>query len=479
MLTYQDFLEVKNRGNQREIYDFILKVINEHRSSDMYKIALDADEYDKQQNSTIMNYIKYMYNSVGHKVVDFTASNTKICSNFFHRLNTQRNTYLLGNGVYFSKHKKEILNDDGSTTVIDETNEKLGDRFDIAVKECGYNGLIHGVCFGFWDIDHINVLPLTEFAPLWDEETSELRAGIRFWQLDAEKPLMIWFYEEDGFTKFKKTKTDATLVEVEPKRGYIKVTKESKLNGVEETRYSNYEGFPIVPLWGSKLHQSTLVGMKGKIDAYDLVKSGFANDLQDVAEVYWLLNGASGMDEKDISDFRRRLKLNHMAVVDEENSSATPYTQEIPYQARETFLSDIRASIYEDFGGLDVHTISAGATNDHIDAGYQPMDEEADDFEYQVTQFILAILKLAGIDDAPVFKRNKISNQKEQTDMVLSSAEYLDDETILNKLPFVTAEEVSSIIAKKDKERQEQAEMQANALQIMSGAQGGEEPTEE
>ena len=185
------------------------------------------------------------------------------------------------------------------------------------------------------------------------------------------------------------------------------------------------------------------------------------------------------MDEKDISDFRRRLKLNHMAVVDEENSSATPYTQEIPYQARETFLSDIRASIYEDFGGLDVHTISAGATNDHIDAGYQPMDEEADDFEYQVTQFILAILKLAGIDDAPVFKRNKISNQKEQTDMVLSSAEYLDDETILNKLPFVTAEEVSSIIAKKDKEKQEQAEMQANALQIMSGAQGGEEPTEE
>ena len=99
-----------------------------------------------------------------------------------------------------------------------------------------------------------------------------------------------------------------------------------------------------------------------------------------------------------------------------------------------------------------MHTISAGATNDHIDAGYQPMDEESDDYEYQVTQFILSILKLAGIDDAPVFKRNKISNQKEQTDMVLSSAEYLDDETILKHLPFLNIDEIDEILERKDEE---------------------------
>ena len=36
--------------------------------------------------------------------------------------------------------------------------------------------------------------------------------------------------------------------------------------------------------------------------------------------------------------------------------------------------------------------------------------------------------------------------------MVLSAAQYLDDETILAKLPFVTVDEVEEILKKKDAE---------------------------
>ena len=80
------------------------------------------------------------------------------------------------------------------------------------------------------------------------------------------------------------------------------------------------------------------------------------------------------------------------------------------------------------------------------------MDEEADDFEYQVTEFLQQILKLIGIEDTPVFKRNRISNENEQTQMILSAADYLDAETILQKLPFVTVDEVAAILARKDQE---------------------------
>jgi hypothetical protein len=114
------------------------------------------------------------------------------------------------------------------------------------------------------------------------------------------------------------------------------------------------------------------------------------------------------------------------------------------------YLDDIRAGIYEDFGGLDVHTVAAGATNDHIDAAYQPMDEEADDFEYQACEFIQQILALMGIEDTPIFKRNRISNEKEQVEMVMLEANYLDDETILSKLPNITPDEVAHILARKD-----------------------------
>ena len=52
----------------------------------------------------------------------------------------------------------------------------------------------------------------------------------------------------------------------------------------------------------------------------------------------------------------------------------------------------------------------------------------------------------------PQFKRNRISNQAEQTQMVMLAAEYLDEETLLSKLPFVTVDEVKAILAGKDAE---------------------------
>ena len=118
----------------------------------------------------------------------------------------------------------------------------------------------------------------------------------------------------------------------------------------------------------------------------------------------------------------------------------------------------IRAQMYEDFGALDVHTVAAGATNDHIDAAYQSMDEEADDFEYQIIECVQQILRLMGIEDIPQFKRNRISNQKEQVEMLMLAADYLDDETILNKLPFVTVDEVREILERKDEKEAEREE---------------------
>ena len=122
---------------------------------------------------------------------------------------------------------------------------------------------------------------------------------------------------------------------------------------------------------------------------------------------------------------------------------------------------------------MDVHTIAAGATNDHIDAAYQPMDEEADDFEYQIIKCINGILAILNIEDVPLFNRNRVSNQKERTEMVMMAANYLDDETIINKLPFITPDEVDSILAKKEEDDQQFVK----AMQEMNEQQ--EEETEE
>lgn len=454
MRTFQDFEKVGKSGNKE---GFISSAIAEHILGPIYQTARDADLYDRQRNRTINEYVKVLFTLTGTPVEDFTASNNKIPSNFFHRLNTQRCVYSLGNGVSFT-NTEERPNGDGTTTIVDVTKERLGTKFDSDLKDAGYKALIHGVTFCFWGEDRMYVFPVTQFVPLWDEKEGTLRAGIRFWRLAPDKPMVVVLYEEDGYTKYETSGSeDGALRVVEGKKKYRTLYQTTDADDSEEViGEENYSALPIVPFWGSSLHQSTLVGMREAIDSYDLIRSGFANDLSDCAQIYWIVKNYSGMNDADLSRFRDRLKTLHVAVVDgEDENSITPYTQEIPYQARKQYLDDLRSGIYEDFGGLDVHTVAAGATNDHIDAAYQPLDEEADDFEYQVIECVQQILTLIGIEDTPVFKRNRISNQREQTEMVLSAAQYLDETTILNKLPFVSPDEVQQILLRKDIEDKE------------------------
>ena len=447
MLTYQDFVEAGDANRE----GFVLEAIERHKSSKAYRTARTADAYDRQENVTINTYVQKVFDITGSKLVDFTASNNKISSNFFHRLNTQRTMYSLGQGVSFI--------DVDEVSQEDTTKEKLGKHFDHDLRTLAYNALIHGVCFGFWNLDRMFVFPLTEFCPLWDEYDGTLKAGIRFWRIDQSRPMQVVLYEADGYTRFQSYKaangaSAERLEAVSEKRPYIEKTSYTPADGIEQViGGENYSALPVVPMWGSKLHQSTLVGMRQAIDSYDLIRSGFANDLTDCAQIYWLVSNAGGMSDKDLQKFLDRLKINHVALVDsDDGGNAQAYTQEIPYAARKEYLQSIREGIYEDFGALDVHTVAAGATNDHIDAAYQPMDEEASDFEYQVSEFIQQLLSLQGIDDAPVFKRTRVSNQKEQVDMVMSEAQYLDRETVLRKLPNISPSEVAAIKERLDTE---------------------------
>lgn len=466
LLTFQDLERSLDRPA------FVLDAIRRHRTSRAYRTARDADEYDRQRNVTVRGYVQTIFDLTGSKLVDFTASNSRICSNFFHRLNTQRVMYSLGQGVSF------IGPEEGGD---DTTKALLGPHFDRDLQDAAYRALIHGVSFGFWNLDRLYVFPLTEFCPFWDEREGTLRAGARFWRLTPDDPMQVVLYEEDGYSRFE-TRQDGSderserLVMTEDKRPYIEHVAVVPADGQEQViAGENYSALPVVPMWGSKLHQSTLVGMRGAIDSYDLIRSGFANDLQDCAQIYWTISNAGGMTDADLSRFMDRLRLMHVAVVDsDEGQAVSPSVQEPPYAARRQYLDDIRAQIYEDFGGLDVHTVAAGATNDHIDAAYQPLDEEAADFEYQVSEFVQQVLALMGVEDQPVFHRTRISNQREQVDMVVAEAQWLDQETILRKLPNLRPDEVPAIL---DRLAAEEQDRMGIAQSIADGtfAQGAQE----
>lgn len=442
MITWQDFEKLPDEASA------VKKVIDDWESGEICRTARVADLYNKQRNKTICEYVHIMYTLLGDPIEDFTAANNKLCSNFFHRLNTQRNTYSLGNGISFAADQGE----DGKST--DKIKNQFGQRFDTTLQDGGYNALIHALTF-FYLGDRVYNFPATEFAPLWDEYTGKLRGGVRYWRVDEDKPLTAILFKRENKVRYQSEGTDGELKKV-GEEAYIYKVETSEAFGEEIVGEEHYSDIPVVPLWGSKLHQSTLVGMQTKIDAFDLVRSGFANDLQDCAQIYWLIENYGGMDAEALQRFRNRLKLHHIAETDtSQGGKVTPYTQDVPYAARKTFLDDMRAGIYEDFGALDVHTVAAGATNDHIDAAYQPMDEEADDFEKQIIECVQSLGVLLGIpeeDAIPIFKRNRLSNQSEQVQMVVQEAQWLDHETILRKLPNITVDEVQEILQRAQKE---------------------------
>lgn len=433
MKTYQDLLATNDKIN------FVFDAISEYKGSQMYHWAREGEAYAKQMNTTIMNYQKLLYTMSGRAVPDNFTANHKCASNFFSRFVTQENQYLLGNGVTFSD---------------ENTKTRLGgSKFDIQLQKAGKNALIGGVSFSFFNLDHVDVFKATEFCPLWDEEDGALKAGIRFWRISYDKPVRATLYELDGYTDYIQSTSGEIKIWVD-KRAYTQIVKYSPADGTEIFDGSNYPSFPIVPLWGNPDHQSELVGLKQEIDCYDLIKSGFANDLDDASMIYWTLENCGGMDDIDLAKFIEHMKTVKAAIVDgNDGAKAEAHTIDVPYQSRETYLTRLENDMYNDAMALNVNQISAGnVTATAINAAYEPLNNKVDQFEFCVCEFIDGLLSLIDISDVPTFKRSRIVNQTEETNMVLSASEYLDKETILKHLPFLSVDEVNSIIEKQKTE---------------------------
>ena len=436
MKTYQDFLEVAEKSD-RERMEFVLSAINNHKDSDLYKQAVIAKEYDAHRNVTIANFQKLLYTLNGKVIPDNYSPNYKLRSNFFANFVTQETQYLLGNGVTLKK---------------EENKAKLGAGFDTRLQDAAHDALVGGVSYGFWNLDHLEVFDVTEFVPLLDEENGELRSGIRFWQVCTSKPLRATLFEPDGFTQYIRRSGEEMMI-LEPKRGYVAVEATSEIDGTELLAYQNYPGFPIIPMYGNRAKQSELVGQREAIDCYDLIKSGFANTVDDASVIYWTISNAGGMDEIDMARFKESMRRIGVGLVDDDGAKAEAHTITIPVEAREALLSRISDDLYRDFQMLDVTKLQGGQkTATEINAAYQPMDNKVDQFEYCVIDFLQALFKIVGIEDEPSFTRSKVTNQLEQTQMVLLAANYLDDETILNKLPWLTQEEVAEILKRKAEE---------------------------
>lgn len=416
IVTYQDLLEVGE--NEQNRMNFVRGVINSYKGSEGYKMAVIADEYDRHRNRTIRLYEKVLYDMAGRARPDLYSSNFKIASRFFNRFVVQEVQYLLGNGVTWGSGAAE---------------GRLGKDFDNRLQDIAHKALVGGVAFGFFNADHVDVFSAMEFAPIYDEENGALTAGVRFWQLADNKPLRATLYEPDGYTDYMWRDGKGEILH--QKRSYIVSRIYTDAQDVDIYEGRNYPSFPIVPLYGNPARQSELIGLWEQIDAYDLIKSGFADDLDDIASVYWTLRKAGGMDDVDLAEFVRRLRNLHAVTDTNEEMIAEPHVVDLPYAGREALLDRLRADLYDDAMALDVKEIASGATTaTQIRAAYEPLDLKTTQLEYCVLDFITGLLAVAGVEDEATFTRSRIVNTNEEVLTLTAASMYLPEEYITEKI---------------------------------------------
>lgn len=419
MKTYQDFLKIAE-VSENERMDFVRQIINEHKASAIYQDAETAQRYFDRHNVTIEQYQKLLYTMTGQAVPDNYSANWKMKHGFFHIFVTQEVQHLLGNGITFKS---------------DSTRDKLGADIDTMVKRAAKAAVIGAESFGFFNYDHVDVFKITEFVPLYDEEDGALKAGVRFWQIDDQKPLRATLYELDGYTDYIFRRSEGEVLN--DKRTYIQTAVTSAADGTQIYDLSNYPTFPIVPLWADEdSHTNALQGIREQIDCYDLIKSGFANDVDDASLIYWTIQNAGGMDDVDLAKFVERMHTLKAATVDADGATAEAHSMDVPSEARERLLDRLKDDLYMDAMALDLKNISGGATTaTQIIASYKPLDSKCDDLEYAVLEWLKKLCALAGItDEKPTFTRDYIVNKAEEIQTIVQSAQFLTEDYVTTKI---------------------------------------------
>lgn len=433
--TYQDWEHATNKE------EFIMECINMHKNSSFVQMAIQSRLYYRGENTTILERLQWFYNSMGIQEQDRFKANNRVPNEFYRKIVMQERSYLLSNGV----------------SLDEEVKNKLSKKLDIKLQQMGLNALLDGVSWAYCYVQEnqfdFQVFTGIEFIPLFDEESNNLMGGIRYYQINQDKPMFVELYEIDGVTKLSCFEGKWKIIQ--NKTSY-KVTVLQNEFTEEVLEEENWSKIPILPLFANDMKQSTMtVALKNKLDLYDIISSDFGNNLEDNNDIYWVLKNYQG---QDLSEFLADYKYYKTISIDTEGE-ASPHTIDIPYQARQVALDILRKEIFESAMALDITILSGGSlTNVAIKANMADLDLKTDVFEIEMYDFMENLIELYkenfndNSDYTFKFKRRTLLNDTETIDNILKFRADIDHRTALKLNPLIDDDEIEDIIEAMDEE---------------------------
>lgn len=447
--TYQDWQTMGSGPENAR------KIVDSYRASAFFQDALSASRYFDGENPTLSDKYVVRVKVREQKNEDGFTKNiaervevagNRIPSSFLRRFVCQQNQFLLGNGV--------VLQDSA-------LKDRLGRAFDVVLQQLGEKALLHGVSYGYWNLDHLEAIPAAVDANsgcvgLLDEMTGAVGAAIQFWQLSDTRPMYMRVFEPDGVTVYRHHKGQYTIEQ--PKRAY-KLSVRSDDLGQTIIGGENYSSLPLVPLYANDEHTSELTpSIKAKIDLYDRITSDFGDNLERANDVYWVLNNFGGSTNEALRVIQeiQEIKL-AMSVKSDDGtgaSSAQPHTIEVPYTARQVALDLLEKALYQDAMALSMTELTGGSlTNVAIQTAMTNLNLKCDHYEWQCFAFVQQVLHLMGVDTEEIaFQRQEIVNRSETVQDIYTMRADIDRETALKLNPYISQDDIPAIMDALDAE---------------------------
>ena len=205
---------------------------------------------------------------------------------------------------------------------------------------------------------------------------------------------------------------------------------------------------PFFAFYNNNIGTGDIEQIKGLIDTYCKVFSGFLNDLEDIQEIIFVLTNYGGEDHAQfINDLKKFKVINIDNAGDGDNSGVNTLSIEIPVEAREKMLEWTRKSIFEQGYGIDPDPQNFGNSSGvALKFLYALIEEKAGlaqtEFEPSFGRFIRCLCRVNGIpikDDSvsQIWTRTMVHNDLENAQIAQISKGIITDSTIVRNHPWV------------------------------------------
>lgn len=371
-------------------------------------------------------------------------ADNRVCSSFYSLLVNQKASYL-----FTAPPLVDIGNSKNNKTV----SSVLGDAYAKKCKDLCINASNSGIAWvHYWVSDNEfkwAVIDSSEVIPVYNNDLDKkLLSVLRCYnEIDENTGKMIYVYEIWNDKECEAFKRDADW-------DYDKITYYTRFeiqnaltNKTEQTNiYSHDFGkVPFISFPNNNINMSDLENVKGLIDTYDKVYSGFVNDLEDIQEIIFVLTGYEG---EDLGEFLSKLKKYKTIKLESDPDSKgdlKTLTIDIPVEAREKLLTMTRKSIFEQGQGVDPDPSNFGNSSGvALQYLYSLLELKSGlletEFRLGIAELIRAICGYKGLPCENInqtWTRTCIRNDVELAEIAKNSVEVVSDKTIVKNHPWV------------------------------------------